>query len=154
MEIDNEKTSVLDRRIAHANKVITLHDSYETPTTVVFWGKKGEPNMKLSQKLRELFDKVKSIDDTAKIKDTKDITYTKSKDMPEGTAFAEAFPIDDSEKKYGNIYIKCEIISKFSLNELKHGQMNIMDYLKENKIFLKFRKFKTTRRSYFLSSNP
>ena len=98
MEIDDEKTSVLDRRIAHANKVITLHDSYETPTTVVFWGKKGEPNMKLSQKLRELFDKVKSIDDTAKFKDTKEITYTKSKNMPEGTEFAESFPIDDSEK--------------------------------------------------------
>ena len=44
-----------------------------------------------------------------------------------------------------NIYIKCDLISKFNLYDMKYGPMNIMDYLKKSNTFLKFRKFKTTR---------
>ena len=142
---DDETPSILDRRIAHANKVVTLHNGFETPTTMIFLGQKGETNMKISQKHQAFLEKLLTIDSHAKIKDNNGIEYTTPEDFPNGAKYADSFTIDDSEKKYGNIYVKCEVISKYSLNDIKHGPMNIMDYLKENKIFLKFRKFKTTK---------
>ena len=65
---DEKMPSVLDRRIAHANKVITLHNGFETPTTIIFLGQRGETNMKISQKHKELFARLLQIDPNAKIK--------------------------------------------------------------------------------------
>ena len=67
--------NVLDRRIAHANKVVTLHDGFETPLALVFYGSNNEVNMKISQKHRELFGEILKIDATAKFKDTKGNEY-------------------------------------------------------------------------------
>ena len=146
MSQDDEKMpSELDRRIAHANKVTTLHNGFETPTTIIFLGQKGETNMKISQKHKEFFERLLQIDPNAKLKDDNGKEYDSSTNFPTGSEYAESFTIDDSEKKYGNIYVKCEVISKYSLYDIKHGPMNIMNYLKDNKIFLKFRKFRTTK---------
>ena len=67
MHIHNDKTpSILDRRIAHANKVVTLHNGFETPTTMIFLGQKGETNMKISQKHQAFLEKLLTIDPNAK----------------------------------------------------------------------------------------
>ena len=142
---DEDMTTVLDHRIAHANKVVTLHNGFETPTTLVFLGSKDDQNMNISQKHKQLFKEILKIDENAKFKDSEGKEYTNHTDIPDGTRYSDAFPIDDSDKKLGNIYIKCDLISKFNLYDLKYGPMNIMDYIKTNRIFLKFRKFKTTR---------
>ena len=143
--IDDDIPTVMDRRIAHANKVVKLHNGYATPTTIVFYGNRKEPNINIFQKHRELFDELKKIDANVTFKDNKDNTYNNAAELPTGTAYAEAFQIDDSDKRNGNIYIKCDLTSKYNLYDIKHGPMNIMEFLKDRKIFLKFRKFQTTR---------
>ena len=95
---DEEMPSILDRRIAHANKVVTLHNGFETPTTMTFLGQKGETNVKISQKHQSFFDQLLKIDPNAKIKDNNGKEYTTLEDFPNGSKYAEAFTIDDSEK--------------------------------------------------------
>ena len=67
--IDDDTPTVLDRRIAHANKVVKLHDGFETPTTIVFYGNRKDSNINIFQKDKELFDEIKKIDENATFKD-------------------------------------------------------------------------------------
>ena len=143
--MEEEPPTVMERRIAHANKVTTLHNGYITPTTIIFMGQKGETTASISQKHRALLGKILAIDPNASIRDDNEQAYDDETEMPQGAAYAEAFSIEENDYKNGNVYVKCEIKSKFSLYEMKNGKENIMQFLKENKIFLKFRKFQTSR---------
>ena len=140
-----DEMSLLDRRIEHANKVVQIHDKIQTPTIIIFSGSKTNQNINISQKHRELFREILKIDENAKVLDDNDKEYSAPEDIPDGMSYSKAFTIDDSDKKFGSIYVKCTILSTFSLWELKNGPMNIMQHLKENNIFFQFRKFKTIR---------
>ena len=135
----------MDRQIAHANKVVHIHDKKKTPTTIIFMGSKQNKNIDISKKHRELFREILRVDDGAKMIDVKNQEYLKPEDIPDGKSYSDVFTIDDSDTKFGNLYVKCEIVSKFSLYEFKRGPMNIMPFLQSQNIFLQFRKFKTIR---------
>ena len=95
---DDETPSILDRRIAHANKVVTLHNGFETPTRIIFLGQKGKTNMQISQKHQAFLEKLLTIDPNTKIKDNNGKEYTILEDFPNRSRYADFFTIDDSEK--------------------------------------------------------
>ena len=136
-------TEVMERRIAHANKVTQHHEQFITPTTITFMGSSKDRNINISQKKRDLFKVILKIDENARIIDKNDKEYNSPEELPEGISFSEVFPIEDTDKRYGNIHVQCQIKSKFTLYDLKRGPLNILQYLIDNKIFLKFRKFST-----------
>ena len=58
---DEEMHEVMERRIAHANKVIQNHEQFITPTTITFMGSDNEKNMNISTKMRDLFQEILKI---------------------------------------------------------------------------------------------
>ena len=87
-------------------------------------------NINIFQKHRDLFEEIKKIDDNASFKDNTAKNYTNAEDLPTGVEYSEAFQIDDSDKLNENIYVKCELISKYNFYDIKHGPINNMKFLK------------------------
>ena len=119
--MEEEPPTVMERRIAHANKVTTFHNGYITPTTIIFMGQKGETTASIFQKHRALLGKILAIEPNASMRDYNEHIYDDETEMPQGAAYAKAFSIEENDYKNGNVYVKCEIKSKFSLYEMKNS---------------------------------
>ena len=65
-------------------------------------------------------------------------------DIPNGTKYDKKF-IVDTDNRRGITYVQCKICSKLTVYELKNENTNLLSFLKENSIYLQYRKFKTMK---------
>ena len=143
--MDPSKTaSVLERKIAHANKITLINEKHTTPTTIKFYRKKGEVSNEITKKHRALFTALLQLDENAVFLDQNDNECETAEDIPDGIEYDKKFIIDTDNRR-GITYVQCKIRSKFTVYDLKNGKINLLSFLQDNGIYLQYRKFKTMK---------
>ena len=124
-----------------ANKVILVNDIYQTPVNIRFKCDDKGTAINLPEKHAKLLEILQSIDDSTYFSDVKQNAYEDPNTLLQCKTYDDTFTIDASQRNAGNIYVQCTMFSKLKINQFKHGEKNIMQYLKDQNIFILFRKF-------------
>ena len=85
------------------------------------------------------------------------VTYDDPNDIPQDPSYIEHFPLDVTHRKERSIYVQCKLNSKIPLNKFKHGERNIMTFLRDNQLYLiprKFEKSQEARVGFFPKIHP
>ena len=131
----------LQRIIQQANQATICDDRYTTPVAIKFTTDSNGSPITISEKHANLYVALRKIDDTVKFINMDNVTYDDPSDIPQDESYIEHFPLDITHRKERCIYVQCKLNSKIPLNKFKHGERNIMQFLRENKVFLNPRKF-------------
>ena len=110
--------SVLERKIAHTNKITHINEKHTTPTTIKFYRKKGEVSNEITKKHRALFTALLKLDENAVFLDQNDNECESADNIPHGIEYDKKFIID-KDNRWGITYVQCKIRSKFTVYELK-----------------------------------
>ena len=126
MAMENGSTaSLMERKIAHANKATHLHGIHTTHTTIKFLRKMKELNNEITAKHQNLFKEIQHLDDAAIFLDKNDKECAHEDNIPDGQAYADRFIIETDDKR-GMVYVQCKVKSKFSIYDIKYGKIIIM----------------------------
>ena len=95
----------------------------------------------LPEKHAKLLEILQSIDVSTYFSDANQNACEDPNTLLQCKIYDNTFTIDIYQRNAGNIYVQCNIFSKLKINQFKHGEKNIMQYLKDQNIFITFRKF-------------
>ena len=147
----------LHRIIQQANQATICDDRYITPVAIKFTTDSNGNPITISEKHANLYVALRKIDDTVKFINMDNVIYDDPSNIPQDESYIEHFPLDITHRKDRCIYVQCKLNSKIPLNKFKHGERNIMQFLREHKIFLnprKFEKSQEARVGFFPNIHP
>ena len=84
---------------------------------------------------------MKTVDASVSFIDQQNKRHSSPEEIPTGEAYTNAFPIEATYRKEGYLYVKCYMTSEVPLSKFKHGEQNIMEFLRVNNLFVQTRKF-------------